>query len=73
MDYKCPICGKVIPSLTTTQHGKKQINAPFFPFCSERCRWIDLNGWLCEKYRIPSEKQAADDENQPPDEGGGLD
>ncbi len=24
----------------------------FFPFCSERCRLIDLNAWLDADYRI---------------------
>jgi endogenous inhibitor of DNA gyrase (YacG/DUF329 family) len=25
---------------------------PFRPFCSERCRLIDLDNWLSERYRI---------------------
>jgi endogenous inhibitor of DNA gyrase (YacG/DUF329 family) len=24
-----------------------------FPFCSERCHWVDLGRWLGEEYRIP--------------------
>lgn len=24
-----------------------------FPFCSERCHWVDLGRWLSEDYRIP--------------------
>jgi uncharacterized protein len=40
---KCPICKK------ETQPGD-----PDFPFCSERCRLIDLGNWSAEKYRIPS-------------------
>jgi len=54
MDFKCPVCRKAIPSLTTTKDGKKQINAPFFPFCSERCRLIDLGAWLDGDYTIPA-------------------
>jgi len=69
MDFKCPICGKVIPSTSTTLQGKKQINAPFFPFCSERCRWVDLDGWFGEKYRIPSEKPAANEDWHSGEEG----
>ncbi len=23
------------------------------PFCSERCRLVDLNAWLTEQYRVP--------------------
>jgi len=26
---------------------------PDRPFCSERCRLIDLGGWVSERYRIP--------------------
>lgn len=55
MDFKCPMCGKVIPSVTTTLEGKKRINAPFFPFCSKRCRLLDLGSWLDGRYRVPAE------------------
>lgn len=27
-------------------------DAPYFPFCSERCKLIDLGAWLDERYRI---------------------
>jgi endogenous inhibitor of DNA gyrase (YacG/DUF329 family) len=64
MDFKCPICGKVIPSLSATPEGKKQINAPFFPFCSERCRWIDLGAWLREDYRVPTAGRILDKESR---------
>jgi endogenous inhibitor of DNA gyrase (YacG/DUF329 family) len=38
---KCPNC-------------KKDVNKdnPEFPFCSERCRLIDLGNWASEKYVI---------------------
>jgi hypothetical protein len=26
---------------------------PYRPFCSERCRLVDLGRWLGEAYRIP--------------------
>ncbi|NBU59823.1 MAG: DNA gyrase inhibitor YacG, partial [Betaproteobacteria bacterium] len=26
---------------------------PFRPFCSERCRLIDLGAWASESYRVP--------------------
>jgi endogenous inhibitor of DNA gyrase (YacG/DUF329 family) len=29
--------------------------APFRPFCSERCRLIDLGAWLSEQRAIPGE------------------
>jgi endogenous inhibitor of DNA gyrase (YacG/DUF329 family) len=28
-------------------------NNPYRPFCSERCKLIDLGAWLGEQYRIP--------------------
>lgn len=39
----CPTCQKALPE------GKR----PEFPFCSERCRTIDLGKWLNGDYRIP--------------------
>ncbi len=37
---------------------------PFRPFCSERCRQLDLGKWILEDYRIPGEKKDV------PDSGG---
>ena len=41
---KCPRCGKEInnPSL------------PSKPFCSDRCKLIDLGKWISEEYRFAS-------------------
>ncbi|MCD6175617.1 MAG: DNA gyrase inhibitor YacG [Planctomycetes bacterium] len=63
MDFKCPICEKVIPSVSSTDDGKCRINAAHFPFCSERCRLIDLGGWLDGDYRVSSGVQEADAES----------
>jgi len=30
---------------------------PFRPFCSERCRLIDLGAWANESYRVPVEEK----------------
>jgi hypothetical protein len=30
--------------------------SPFRPFCSERCRLIDLGAWMTEKHAIPGEE-----------------
>ena len=40
---KCPICKKAV-----------SIGDPEFPFCSPRCRSIDLGNWAMEKYVISS-------------------
>lgn len=39
----CPQCRKEAPWQ----------NNPFRPFCSERCKLIDLGVWATEGYRIP--------------------
>ena len=38
---KCPICGK-----PATQAS--------YPFCSPRCKDVDLNRWLSDSYRVPT-------------------
>jgi endogenous inhibitor of DNA gyrase (YacG/DUF329 family) len=34
---------------------------PFKPFCSERCKIIDLGNWISETYRIPLKNADEDD------------
>jgi hypothetical protein len=38
---------------------------PAFPFCSERCKLLDLGKWLSEDYRIPGPR-AGDGADEPP-------
>jgi uncharacterized protein len=38
------------------------------PFCSERCRWVDLSGWVNERYRIPGEPVTPPDASPDDDE-----
>jgi len=40
----CPTCGKNAPWTA----GNK-----WRPFCSERCKLIDLGAWASESYRVP--------------------
>ncbi len=42
MTYKCPICKKPTDSEKDSE----------FPFCSERCRLLDLGAWYSEKYVV---------------------
>jgi hypothetical protein len=44
---KCPICKK-----EATEDNE------FFPFCSERCKIVDLGNWASEKYVISTPVQA---------------
>lgn len=59
--FKCPICRKPV--------SKPPPDAPVgvFPFCSERCKLIDLGRWLDGRYQIPVEPET---EDQPPGAGG---
>ena len=45
MRMKCPICGR-----ECDWEGN-----PSRPFCSERCRLVDLGCWADESYRVPVE------------------
>lgn len=31
------------------------MESPYFPFCSERCKLIDLGAWALEKYKVPAQ------------------
>jgi len=35
-----------------------------FPFCSERCQWVDLGKWLTDQYRTSKSLLADDDEQE---------
>ena len=48
----CPIC---------REPAAARRDNPAFPFCSERCRTIDLGHWLDERYRIPTAERVDDD------------
>ncbi len=39
---------------------------PSFPFCSPRCRAVDLGRWLGEEYRVP-DRHAEDVEDEQPE------
>ncbi|MEN8127966.1 MAG: DNA gyrase inhibitor YacG [Planctomycetota bacterium] len=62
MDFKCPICERAIPSASSMPEGKRRINAVYFPFCSERCRLVDLGAWMDGNYRIVSGSQPTQSE-----------
>jgi len=44
--------------VTCPQCGGRSLYAPenpFRPFCSERCKQIDLGAWASEQFRVPDE------------------
>ena len=56
----CPHCHQ--PVIWSTEN-------PFRPFCSERCKLIDLGNWASEKHRIAGEStdleiKELDDDNE---------
>jgi endogenous inhibitor of DNA gyrase (YacG/DUF329 family) len=50
LNLRCPICKKVVKSSDAE-----------FPFCSDRCRTIDLGKWASGAYRISSPVQDTSD------------
>lgn len=54
MTHRCPICKTPTDS---TKHAE-------FPFCSERCRLLDLGNWAAERYVI---SEPVIDESSPED------
>jgi endogenous inhibitor of DNA gyrase (YacG/DUF329 family) len=49
---RCPVCDA---------HVDLE-RSPTVPFCSERCRLIDLGRWLDEAYAVPEQKTPDDEE-----------
>ena len=49
---KCPTCGKQV----------EWENNSYRPFCSERCKLIDLGAWVNEQYSVPGESTTVPDE-----------
>jgi endogenous inhibitor of DNA gyrase (YacG/DUF329 family) len=44
----CPSCNKPIDA---------KVLKELRPFCSKRCKMIDLGGWLSEKYVVPTNEK----------------
>ncbi len=51
---QCPICKQ-----TVSWEGN-----PSRPFCSERCKLIDLDNWLEERYRVLATIDVADESTE---------
>jgi endogenous inhibitor of DNA gyrase (YacG/DUF329 family) len=58
----CPSCGKPVEWAEASA---------FRPFCSERCKLIDLGAWAAERYRVPVVEDKDQPEAAPPGEPGG--
>jgi hypothetical protein len=51
----CPSCRRAVPPWAENR---------CFPFCSERCRAIDLGKWLGEEYRIVARSVDEDEDGE---------
>jgi hypothetical protein len=53
---RCPIC------------GRPRVHQ-FRPFCSARCRNVDLSRWFGEVYAVPAVEPGYDEDDEEPQEG----
>lgn len=56
MTVICPSCKKEI------EYSDKN---PFRPFCSERCKILDLGDWAMEKHAIPEVESESEKPEEP--------
>jgi endogenous inhibitor of DNA gyrase (YacG/DUF329 family) len=63
MKHRCPICKRPTDSEKDAE----------FPFCSERCRLLDLGAWAAEKYVVSDpifdEEEVPEADQRAPREG----
>lgn len=60
----CPICRKKLGYASLDE-------IPYRPFCSRRCKLVDLGKWLNEEYRISEPLDGGEDPaSEPPREQG---
>ncbi|GIW48494.1 MAG: DNA gyrase inhibitor YacG [Deltaproteobacteria bacterium] len=60
MKVRCPRCNRVVE-----WEGNE-----WRPFCSERCKLIDLGAWVSEEYRISGERVSYGDDISQSEEDG---
>jgi endogenous inhibitor of DNA gyrase (YacG/DUF329 family) len=53
IEFPCPQCGTVVVYREGDEEG-------YFPFCSERCRLIDLGKWIDGEHRISRSPEGDD-------------
>jgi endogenous inhibitor of DNA gyrase (YacG/DUF329 family) len=60
--FNCPTCQKPVDWSPA---------ATWRPFCSERCRLIDLGAWISEQRSIPGEQESGPEADESGHETGG--
>jgi len=60
MASSCPICRENV-----NHEGN-----PYRPFCSKRCKLIDLESWMSGRYRVPVDEEPPDSEESFADQEG---
>ncbi|MDR1424767.1 MAG: DNA gyrase inhibitor YacG [Azoarcus sp.] len=53
---RCPQCGR---------DAEWSEDNPLRPFCSERCKQIDLGAWASDQYRVPTAPKDGEPESEP--------
>lgn len=56
---KCPTCNNPV----------RWENNPYRPFCSERCKLVDLGRWVSEEYRVPGQQISTGDSEGSEEQG----
>jgi len=64
MKHKCPICHKTIKA----KPQEKSEEIKFYPFCSRRCKLVDLGMWLDAGYKISLSEEPAELSNNDQDD-----
>lgn len=59
LTVRCPTCKKVVAWNDAE---------PFKPFCSQRCKLIDLGDWATEAHKIPGQSYSDETELDIPDD-----
>lgn len=52
---RCPYC---------QQETVYSLENPFRPFCSERCKILDLGEWADESYRVPDKENSSSNKDE---------
>jgi endogenous inhibitor of DNA gyrase (YacG/DUF329 family) len=50
----CPACGKAVAWVAENKHR---------PFCSARCKGLDLGAWATDQYRVAARDEPKPDES----------